>query len=404
MNNLSHLCNMIGVLTNTNILIFNNSKEKIIEYSSFQVIENFKLTDKNISEMISFLIKENDISVHLEKIDDYSLNFIAIKSFKKNIFFILGPFLWKDPFYEKQKELYNLKKEFFEKYTFYLNLKKVKTIPMEVLTPLIFNLINCEFIKTTNKFHTIKESTKEYINKSKKLNTFSENIDLTNERYNLENLKLNSIKLGDYKKALKYHKAMSPLSEINQRIPNNIFRSLKNGLFISSGMIRKAVEEIGVPPTFIHELSSKFFVLIENSSTIAEIKKIDENIIIEYSKLCLFHNERYNNFNVNIKNALLYIEVNKNNSINLNEVASFISLSPEYFSRLFKKEVGLNFKDYIQKIKMDLATNYLKNNKIKISEIAFKLDYCNVENFSKTFKKHYKITPAQFRQNFFNKI
>lgn len=398
MNNLSHLCNMLGVLTNTNVIIFNNLGEKIIKYSSFQVIDNFNLNEKNILDIKSFLIDDKNISINLEKTWNYSINFIGVKSLQKNIFFILGPFLWIDPFYEKQKDLYNLKKNNPEEYTFYSNLKKVKTIPMEILLPLVFNLINYEFINIDSKPHIIKETIKESIFKLENLNITSEDIELTNERYHLENLKLKYIKLGDYEKALKCNKEMLSLSELNQLIPNNIFRALKNGLFISSGMIRKAVEETGVPPTFIHNLSSKIFTWIESSSTIAEVKKIDEDIIKEYSKLCLFHNEKYNTYSLNIKNALLFIDINKDKPISLSEVADFISLNPDYLSRLFKKEVGINFKDYIQKIKVDLAINYLKNTNLKISEIAFKLDYCNVENFSKIFKKYQNITPAEYRK------
>ena len=111
MNNLSHLCNMLGVLTNTNVIIFNNLGEKIIKYSSFQVIDNFNLNEKNILDIKSFLIDDKNISINLEKTWNYSINFIGVKSLQKNIFFILGPFLWIDPFYEKQKDLYNLKKK-----------------------------------------------------------------------------------------------------------------------------------------------------------------------------------------------------------------------------------------------------------------------------------------------------
>ena len=399
MNNLSQLCNTIGVLTNTNIAIFNNFGEKLIKYSSFQTIDNFKLNDKNILEIRSFLIDNQNTTVSLEKTCNYTVNFIGVKSLQKNIFFVLGPFLWTDPFYEKQKDLYSLKKNNPEEYTFYSNLKKVKTTPVEILLPLVFNLVNCEFMNIDTKPHTIKETVKESAFELKKMNLSSEDIELTNERYNLENLKLKYIKLGNYEKALKYEREMSALSELSQRIPNNIFRALKNGVFISSAIIRKSVEEIGVPPTFIHDLSSKIFSWIENASTIAEVRKINEDIIKEYSKLCLFHNEKYNSFNPNIKNALLFIDINKDRFVTLSEVAEFISLNPEYLSRLFKKEMGMNFKDYIQKNKIDLAINYLKEGNLKISEIAFKLDYCNVENFSKAFKKHQNITPAEFRKN-----
>lgn len=399
MNVLSNLCNMLGVLTNTNITIFNKNGEKIVKYSSFQVIDDFSLTENNILEIKSFLIDQKNTTISLEKTYSYTINFIGVKSLQKNIFFIIGPFLLEDPFYEKQKEIYNLKKNSPAEYSFYSNLKKVKTIPTEILFPLVFNLINCEFMNIEKKIYTINDTIKKIENKPKDLKVFSENIELTNERYRLENLKLKAIKLGDYEQAIKYHKAMSSLSELKQRIPSNVFRAFKNGLFISSALARKAVEEAGVPPTLIHDLSSKIFTWIENSSTLAEVKKIDEDIIKEYSKLCLFHNEKYNSFSSNIKNALLFININKDKSISLNEVADFTSLNPEYLSRLFKKEVGMNFKDYLQDIKIKSAIDFLENTNLKISEIALKLDYCNVENFSKSFKKSTGVTPAKFRKS-----
>ena len=117
---------------------------------------------------------------------------------QKNIFFVLGPFLWTDPFYEKQKDLYSLKKNNPEEYTFYSNLKKVKTTPVEILLPLVFNLVNCEFMNIDTKPHTIKETVKESAFELKKMNISSEDIELTNERYNLENLKLSIVWKDEY--------------------------------------------------------------------------------------------------------------------------------------------------------------------------------------------------------------
>lgn len=153
MNVLSNLCNMLGVLTNTNITIFNKNGEKIVKYSSFQVIDDFSLTENNILEIKSFLIDQKNTTISLEKTYGYTINFIGVKSLQKNIFFIIGPFLLEDPFYEKQKEIYNLKKNSPAEYNFYSNLKKVKTIPTEILFPLVFNLINCEFMNIEKNLH-----------------------------------------------------------------------------------------------------------------------------------------------------------------------------------------------------------------------------------------------------------
>ncbi|MGL5951120.1 MAG: helix-turn-helix domain-containing protein [Cetobacterium sp.] len=399
MDKIYYLCNMIGVFTSTNVAVFDSHGKNISKFTSFQVSDTFNLNDENILEIKNFLIDKENFFVTFEKDIDYIINFIGIKSLKNDFFFVIGPLLPKDPFYENPKDAYNFKKNKPKDYEFYSNLKKVKTISPEILPPLIFNLINCEFINITDKSSTITDSINKTEKKTKKINISIEDIELTNKRYNLENLKLKYIKLGDSEKALKYHREMLPLCELNHRIPSNIFRASKNGLFIASGIIRKAVEEVGVPPTFIHDLSSKIFTMIENSTTLAEIQKIDEEIIKEYSKLCLFHNKKYDSYTPSIQKALLFMEINKEKSITLKKVADFISLNPEYLSRLFKKEVKMNFKDYVQNIKIDLAVIYLKNPNLKISEISSKLDYCTVENFSKAFKKSKGITPAKFRES-----
>ncbi|MGL5053317.1 MAG: helix-turn-helix domain-containing protein [Cetobacterium sp.] len=398
MKNLSNLCNNLGILTNSNVLIFKKN-QIILNCNNFSIIDRLNLSFNNIIQIKKYLLDEQHETLIFEKISNYNLHYICAKINNSDIFFVVGPFLMNDFYYDKQQELYNLKKKNSIEYDFYINLKKIKTISTDILTTIIYNLINSNFIQLENKSNFLRENISLESTKYEKFNLISENIELTNRRYYFENEKIKYIKLGDYKNAIKYDNLIMETSELAQRIPNNIFRSLKNGLFISSGMIRKSIEELDIPPTLIHNLSSKYFSIIENCSTLNEIKQVQKQIVKEYSLLCLFHHQKYNDFNPKIKTALLYIDINIKNVLSLSNVSEFVGLNSEYFSRLFKKEIGLNFKDYIKNLKIEIAYNYILNKKYKTSEIAYKLGYSDVSSFSKFFKKNTGLTPCEFKNS-----
>lgn len=82
--------------------------------------------------------------------------------------------------------------------------------------------------------------------------------------------------------------------------------------------------------------------------------------------------------------------------ISLNEAAEYVSLSPGYFSRLFKKLTGENFIDYLIKVKMEKAKSMIRNGE-KLWMIAQKLGYTEVSSFSRIFKRMEGISPLQYR-------
>ena len=67
---------------------------------------------------------------------------------------------------------------------------------------------------------------------------------------------------------------------------------------------------------------------------------------------------------------------------------------------MFRKETGMNYKEYVLKIKMDYACRLLKETDLPITLIASKVGYDNFANFSKMFRKVMGITPTEHRKNF----
>ncbi|QSB49427.1 helix-turn-helix domain-containing protein [Parageobacillus toebii] len=99
-----------------------------------------------------------------------------------------------------------------------------------------------------------------------------------------------------------------------------------------------------------------------------------------------------------IQSALNYIEENYQNGITLEEVAEHVHISPFYLSKLFKKELKMNFVSYVTEKKMQKAKELLENTDLPVINIALELNYQEPNYFSKVFKKVVGITPSEYRK------
>ena len=97
--------------------------------------------------------------------------------------------------------------------------------------------------------------------------------------------------------------------------------------------------------------------------------------------------------------AKQYITENINKNITRTEVANYLYLSEEYFSRWFSKETGDSFKNYVLNQKIEYAKQLLENTGLTVGIIASKVGYDNFSYFSKLFKKKEGMTPQDYRQS-----
>lgn len=83
--------------------------------------------------------------------------------------------------------------------------------------------------------------------------------------------------------------------------------------------------------------------------------------------------------------------------LSVKTIADHVYLHPVYLSKIYKAETGEGLGDYIIRMRMERALYLLKNTNKKIYEITSELGYQNPQYFSKMFKKHYHMTPNEFR-------
>ncbi|PYY25560.1 helix-turn-helix domain-containing protein [Paenibacillus illinoisensis] len=92
------------------------------------------------------------------------------------------------------------------------------------------------------------------------------------------------------------------------------------------------------------------------------------------------------------------IEERYDRELSLEACAEELNFHPVYLSRVFKKEAGVNFTEYLAEYRMEKAKTWLQTTNLKISEIAEKLNYTNPTAFIRTFRKITGTTPGKYRE------
>ncbi len=99
-----------------------------------------------------------------------------------------------------------------------------------------------------------------------------------------------------------------------------------------------------------------------------------------------------------IRIAKDYISRNYAEPIDLNMVAAQAGLNPIYFSTLFKKETGMNFKDFLVDIRLEKARELLVNSNETIQEISHLVGYRDTRYFSRIFARNVGLKPNIYRK------
>lgn len=136
--------------------------------------------------------------------------------------------------------------------------------------------------------------------------------------------------------------------------------------------------------------------LIEKSGSIDEL-----NTILEEAAISVVQKVNgYNNKSIKLilRKAVEYLQEHYNEQVTLNEVAEQAFVSTYYISRLFRKEMGKSFVDYLNEIRIEKAKVLLKDIKYKTYEVAESVGIPDAHYFSRLFKKHVGVTPTEFRE------
>lgn len=94
-----------------------------------------------------------------------------------------------------------------------------------------------------------------------------------------------------------------------------------------------------------------------------------------------------------LEQVIEYINEHLEESIGLTELSQVISMSPGYFSRLFKQSTGFSPHQYLIRCRVKRARELLKQRKLSIAEVAYQVGFANQAHLNYHFKRLMGITP-----------
>lgn len=126
------------------------------------------------------------------------------------------------------------------------------------------------------------------------------------------------------------------------------------------------------------------------------------NQIVVFIARAFLHSNTKTIYNHASKNKILcfkimrYIDNNIHSIQSLSEVADFYHYNYTYMAKLFAKTTGETMKQYLAKQKLDYAKYLIKSRNLSLTEISSLLNYSSIYSFSKSFKKHFGISPSEY--------
>lgn len=99
-----------------------------------------------------------------------------------------------------------------------------------------------------------------------------------------------------------------------------------------------------------------------------------------------------------IRPGVTYLQEHYTEPLTVAGLANLCHVSEVYFRRLFKETFGVSPGDYVIRLRLETAANYLEHGDMTVGEIAEAVGYTSVSYFDKEFKKAYGETPLRYRR------
>ena len=94
-----------------------------------------------------------------------------------------------------------------------------------------------------------------------------------------------------------------------------------------------------------------------------------------------------------------YLQEHLAEEVSLSVLAEQFHLNPQYISQLFKSEIGVGFLTYLTNIRMEKAKELLSGSGLSMKEICAQVGYADPNYFSRTFKKNVGLTPTEYKES-----
>ena len=213
-------------------------------------------------------------------------------------------------------------------------------------------------------------------------------------RYELSHALTEAVRQGNY--SLAVHLMGHFGTRLDYTVRNiHPLRNMQNFCIIMNTQLRHTLEETGVHPYQLDQLSHKIGLEIEQLTSRSKAEKLATDILRRYC--LLVQNHAYPNLKPLVHLAVNYIKEHLSDTVTVKDTARALTVNANYLSTIFRQEMGISFIDFLNQERVRQAAQLLKQTNLQIQQIAAMVGYNNISYFDKQFFKAYGLSPHAYR-------
>lgn len=159
-------------------------------------------------------------------------------------------------------------------------------------------------------------------------------------------------------------------------------------------LLSRVAMDCSADPENIYRMNGKFLAALYQEQDLEELCMALQEVLEGFMQAIFRERDKGN---AHIRRALGYMAENYGRRLELKEVAGFTGLSPSYFSALFRDTVGVTFREYLNRIRVEESKQLLLSTDFSLADIAVAMGFPDQSYYCKMFRKITGMTPGKYR-------
>ncbi len=148
--------------------------------------------------------------------------------------------------------------------------------------------------------------------------------------------------------------------------------------------------------TYVFKSRTEYLSNVMETDNLSELRKWFLDKLVEICQK--IENNKSDKSESLIEKAESYIKANYMKDVSLDDISRYCNISSYYFSKLFKQETGENYVEYLSRIRIENAKKMINEGEKSMKEICYSVGFSDPNYFSRAFKKYVGVTPTEYKE------
>ena len=159
-------------------------------------------------------------------------------------------------------------------------------------------------------------------------------------------------------------------------------------------LLSRVAMDCGAKTESIAHLNSLFLSDLNRQQDLDALCMALQEVLESFMQVIVYEKDKGNAY---IRKARFFIAENYGKHLELAQVARHVGLSPSYFSSLFRETVGVSFREYLNRVRVEESKHLLLSTDYSLADIAVAMGFPDQSYYCKKFKKIVGMTPGKYR-------